>query len=148
MFWNKKKTPDLPVEKAVAGYDVQRLSPVSQAELDAFKQALDKAAADINAGVTVNYDNALNALGKENLVLPELIVSYWTMSKDEAKTSVFGLGGAEHLTPEFIRRRYRLRLSIAAYRNRGVLFPHEMYDYFESLTQMDESDAKAWADKL
>lgn len=77
---------------------------------------------------------------------PEEVEKLLRMSEQEAIANVFGMGGNGYVTPRQQIDRFRWHMCISFYRWEGAPIPQEVKDQIEHLTQMDEEDAKHWAE--
>ena len=126
-----------------ADVDIKRRQSLSNEELNALKVELIEAYNKITLGKSLPR-NLPRGYELITLTTPENILSYWSMEIEVAKRDIFGVGGLEYISTDFIRRRCVLRLSTAAYSCAGVRLPEVMHDHFERLCQMEESDAREW----
>lgn len=148
MFWRKKKTAS--VEAPKIDYDAKRRESIPQEELEILKKSLEKAYDYVQkGGKSSTYGGKIFPDGFESYRLskPEFIMDCWIYSRDEMENSIFGLGGLNNISLDFVRRRCMFRISINVYGALGVEFPSGMVDYFESLTQMEVGDALNWLPK-
>lgn len=82
-------------------------------------------------------------LDNRELLPPSKMNEYLDNSKKEwVKNEIMGIGGYEYVPKYQLRNRCLLRLSFATYQRYGVRFSDT--DYVESLTQMEEGDAREW----
>ncbi len=65
--------------------------------------------------------------------------------RDYVRNMIVGIGGNEYIPKFQLRQRCLIRLSFATYQAYGIRFSDT--DYVESLTQMDEGDARKWLRK-
>ena len=120
----------------------QRISQVSDSILSEVRSQM--LSAFENYKTNGNIDNAFlkEHFHADLLYPPDVLLSYWKMPKEEAKRNHFGVGGLEYVSEACQCARVLIRLNGAVYANLGVRFPAVMRDYFESLAQMEEVDAK------
>lgn len=123
--------------------------PFTGAQLEALAAQLAEACARPEELREKQVGSSLRVLEPDDLVPPERIIEVLGMGRQSAKRDIFGMGGNENVEPRFVRNRCTMRLSISVYKNLlGVPFTGEMYDYLESLTGMDEGDAREWYARL
>ena len=149
MFFKKKKEGANGVQSnQVIDADLKRRQSISSEELSALNIKLAEAYQKLMAGeVQANSPYFPSEIEKITLLAPDRLLEYWSMSKDVVKKEVFGVGGVDYLPRDFGMRRCALRLSMVAYSRAGITFPEVIFDFLESLTQMDEGDAKEWCRK-
>lgn len=106
-------------------------------------QELFSKATDIYNKIISNTLEAANGLKAKELLPPDLLLKCVDpANRDIVKKEIVGIGGYEYIRRDQQKNRCLIRLSFATYQRHGVQFTDT--DYVESLTQMEESDARDW----
>lgn len=109
-------------------------------------QELLNKATDIYNKVISNSLDAVRGLNNKDLLSPEQMLKCLDPeNRDAVKNEIVGIGGYEYIPKNQLRNRCIIRLSYATYQKLGVSFADS--DYVESLTQMEESDAREWINR-
>ncbi len=91
------------------------------------------------SGIRMNYKALASADDFRNVL---------RMSYEEARQSIFGIGGNEYLWSHdyvAVKQRYQYKLSLSFYQHTGVHVPHLVTDRIERLSQMSDDEAARWS---
>lgn len=143
----KKKEKDIKPTKSV-NYNpllpAERYEPMCTAidairSRDGIREAFKEWADYYQGGVQFVYEALKDGFAYRSL---------FSMSEDNAKQSLFGVGGLDYLwQTDFmkVKTRYQYKLSLSFYQHMGLDVPSEIAELVERLTQMLDDDAAKWS---